>query len=398
MRASRLAVFAGLSALAFTMIGLILTVELPAAGIAAGVGAAAVLGIGLFLGLEAVTGAAVVLAVSGILIGDVANFTRSAAGAMCLAAAVATARICMDARRPAVVSIETRRHLALAPLTVAAAAAAAALVGAALTNNPPGRWLVPIAVIAASTPLFVRPGSRHNGLARTSAAVVGAAIVGALVVAGAQSQTTPAPQSSAPTATADEPAELVERVLEENETAESRSDIPEYMAAMLVLVLGVMLLGLLRKSLSAEQPMEFKPTTVIPDDGDLTLVDHRMDMGAEGAFSNDDAADIIAATLRALDTISDPRRAIRLAYATLERGFGDLDIARGQHESETEYLSRLRPLLPGAAGAMEQFTALFEAARYSAHDIDDAQRAAAVAAFYQVRLELTAPAANGGAT
>ena len=387
MRASRLALLAGFSAVVLTLIGCVAVSSHPAVGAVTGVVAASVLAIGLYLGPAAVSGAALVAVVGGLSLGGIADFRHAVLGACMFTAALATARICMDARRPAVVSIDTRRQLAVAPAATVAIAAVAAVLGSSVAHQRPSPWLVPIAVAAVSSVLFVRP-SEQGSKPRQTIAIVGSVVVACLIVLGATSQAAPATsESSEPSpAPIEEPTELVVRdAVEPEQTA---TDLPEYIAATLIVTLGILLIGLLRKSLRAIQPMEFKPSPITSGDGELAVLDHRRQVDQLQRIGPEDAAAVISATLRALETIADPRRAVRLAYATLEDGFGDLAVARRSTETETDYLRRLEPLLPSASGALARLTRTFENARFSDHSVAEDDRRSALAAFHEVRNDL----------
>jgi hypothetical protein len=88
----------------------------------------------------------------------------------------------------------------------------------------------------------------------------------------------------------------------------------------------------------------------------------------------------------------DLRRAIIAAYARMERALAVAGIPRRASETPAEYLARALQGLDASAGAVTRLTDLFERAKFSHHQPDEAMRDDAIAALEAVRDELRAPA------
>jgi hypothetical protein len=100
-----------------------------------------------------------------------------------------------------------------------------------------------------------------------------------------------------------------------------------------------------------------------------------------------DAAVAVDDALAALDAERDPRRAIINAYVRMERALDDAGLGRRDSEAPREYLGRVAGALRGDERAARRLTALYEEARFSAHAVDEAMRAEAVAALRALRAE-----------
>ncbi len=87
----------------------------------------------------------------------------------------------------------------------------------------------------------------------------------------------------------------------------------------------------------------------------------------------------------------DPRRAVIATYARMERTLAGFGFPRAAAEAPLEYLGRiLRDLLQTSADAVSRLTALFERAKFSAHEIDPGMKNDAIEALAAVRDELRA--------
>jgi hypothetical protein len=87
----------------------------------------------------------------------------------------------------------------------------------------------------------------------------------------------------------------------------------------------------------------------------------------------------------------DVRRAIVAAYARMERALAASGLPRRPSEAPFEYLDRALRDLDTSAGAVRRLTDLFERAKFSHHDPDEAMRSEAIDALVAVRDELRAP-------
>jgi Domain of unknown function (DUF4129) len=99
-------------------------------------------------------------------------------------------------------------------------------------------------------------------------------------------------------------------------------------------------------------------------------------------------------TLEDLEREPDPRRAVIGAWARMEAGLAAAGVPRRPSEAPFEYAARvLRTALAPAVGplrpdSVHRLTGLFERAKFSRHDIGEADRDQAIAALRAVRREL----------
>jgi hypothetical protein len=100
--------------------------------------------------------------------------------------------------------------------------------------------------------------------------------------------------------------------------------------------------------------------------------------------------ELVEDTLADLYAETDPRRAIIAAYARVERLFATYGLPRDPSEAPLEYLDRVLPALRASGSALRRLTALFEWAKFSAHDVDRLMRDDAIEALVAVRDELRA--------
>lgn len=93
----------------------------------------------------------------------------------------------------------------------------------------------------------------------------------------------------------------------------------------------------------------------------------------------------------ALDDVRDepdPRRAIILAYARMERALERSGVARHEAEAPLEYVARVLLELEVSAAPVHALTELFERARFSHHPADEAMKERAIDALEAIRAEL----------
>jgi hypothetical protein len=113
----------------------------------------------------------------------------------------------------------------------------------------------------------------------------------------------------------------------------------------------------------------------------------RLDRAAHG----DEASALgraVKASIAALETERDPRRAILRAYARMEQAFREVEIVRGRDETASELLVRTTRRLPVSASAAAALTERFEEVRYSTHQITETDREQALASLHRVEREL----------
>jgi hypothetical protein len=114
--------------------------------------------------------------------------------------------------------------------------------------------------------------------------------------------------------------------------------------------------------------------------------------------SDDDLADRLAVvfdeTLEDLKAERDPRRAVIAAYARMERILGRHGLPRRPAEAPHEYVSRVLEDLISSGSSVRRLTRLYERAKFSPHEMDDAMKEEAIDAVADVRDELHARAAE----
>jgi hypothetical protein len=100
--------------------------------------------------------------------------------------------------------------------------------------------------------------------------------------------------------------------------------------------------------------------------------------------------EVLADTLDDLRAERDPRKAVIEVYARMERTFAAYRVARNPSETPLEYVSRVLDRLRVSAFAVRRLTALFESAKFSAHDIDAGMKDEAIETLAGLRAELEA--------
>jgi len=94
-------------------------------------------------------------------------------------------------------------------------------------------------------------------------------------------------------------------------------------------------------------------------------------------------------SIDALRAIADPRQAIIAAYASMESSLGRAGLPRHRSETPIEYVVRaVRSVLEMPADA-RRLTYLFEFAKFSPHEVDEAMRTDALQALQQIRGRLS---------
>ncbi|CAN5351711.1 hypothetical protein BH20ACT24_BH20ACT24_13670 [soil metagenome] len=119
--------------------------------------------------------------------------------------------------------------------------------------------------------------------------------------------------------------------------------------------------------------------------GVLVLVRRARDAEQADASGGGDLWHEVDAGINALSAIPDPRAAVLACYARMQRVVDAAGIARSPSDTPLETLEnvlRERRVPPASA---RELTRLFEWARFSPHEIDEAMRQEAVAALLRVR-------------
>ncbi len=114
----------------------------------------------------------------------------------------------------------------------------------------------------------------------------------------------------------------------------------------------------------------------------------------EPAPAEDAARSAVDASLDAIESEPDPRRAVIAAYRRMELALSEAGQPRHAPESPREYLRRALGSLEVSAGPLTTLTGLFERARFSTRRIGPVQRDEAIGALRRMRDELQA---NGDA-
>jgi len=96
----------------------------------------------------------------------------------------------------------------------------------------------------------------------------------------------------------------------------------------------------------------------------------------------------VEAAIDALDTETDPRRAVIAAYGAMQRTLGEHGIVRSPAEAPREYLQRVLAASRATEGEATTLTDLFEEARYSTHAIPERLREVALSALRSLRSRL----------
>lgn len=91
-----------------------------------------------------------------------------------------------------------------------------------------------------------------------------------------------------------------------------------------------------------------------------------------------DPVDALDRLRHELEAEPDPRQAIQRAYAVVESGFANPELARRKSETPTRYLERCLGRIEGSGNDLAQLTNLFQFARYSPHPVTEDMRLAAI--------------------
>jgi hypothetical protein len=143
------------------------------------------------------------------------------------------------------------------------------------------------------------------------------------------------------------------------------------LGAMLGIVLGLLVIGLLIRQRRRSSGWRARGLGIITEPGLPEELAGALDAGLED-----------------LESTSDPRRAVLLAYARMERTLGERGLPRQDSETHLEYLERALSGLRASPRSLRRLTDLFELARYSQHEVRPTDRSDAEAALVQLRDEL----------
>ena len=96
----------------------------------------------------------------------------------------------------------------------------------------------------------------------------------------------------------------------------------------------------------------------------------------------------IGSTIDDLRSERDARRAVIAAYANMERILASHGLARGRAEVPYEYLARVLRVLQVSESSVRSLTELFEYAKFSPHEIDQAMKEQAIESLVAVQEDL----------
>jgi hypothetical protein len=111
----------------------------------------------------------------------------------------------------------------------------------------------------------------------------------------------------------------------------------------------------------------------------------------------EELAAVVSDAIDDLRAEPDARRAVIAAYARMERVLAQHGQPRRRSEAPFEYLARVLRGLRVRDAAVRDLTELFERAKFSTHEIDEAMRERAIAALVSLREDLEASAAVAAA-
>lgn len=123
----------------------------------------------------------------------------------------------------------------------------------------------------------------------------------------------------------------------------------------------------------------------------------RRSLAPDDAAAAEEVAGLLDGGFDDLRAEQDPRRAVIAAYARLESALGAAGLPRMRAETAEEYVTRILGRLEVERRPVEKLTKLFEAAKFSHHDVDEAMKNEAISALVDIRDELRAAANRGAA-
>jgi hypothetical protein len=116
--------------------------------------------------------------------------------------------------------------------------------------------------------------------------------------------------------------------------------------------------------------------------------DRRPEPPAPGGSVEEELARAIGSTIDDLRRERDARRAVIAAYANMERILASHGLARSRAEVPYEYLARVLRVLQVSESAVRSLTELFEYAKFSPHEIDEAMKEQAIESLVAVKEDL----------
>lgn len=298
-----------------------------------------------------------------------------------------TVRFSLDARRPARLGPGLVGGFLARTVAVAVAVAVLVLGLHRLTQSPTENLLlvpvglagtaIPVAALVASA--RARTARRPQTLLRLSFAGLATVVALTLAVLGATARSTvdtgvDRPAETPVTTTTTAPP--IEERAELDRPAEFRRGLTLVFLIGATLILGAIYLALRRP----EAVFELDDLDYDEDDTSFGFAPPgRADTASTVDVDEDDLARLLADLRLDIETETDPGRAVRFAYANVERRLADLDLPRRPEETEREFLERALAAVDGS-GALTRLTELFERARFGTAGGDEPMRQRALQA------------------
>ncbi|MEL6982657.1 MAG: DUF4129 domain-containing protein [Actinomycetota bacterium] len=116
----------------------------------------------------------------------------------------------------------------------------------------------------------------------------------------------------------------------------------------------------------------------------------RADTESTVDVDDDELARLLAELRLDIEAQADPGRAVRFAYANVERRLAELDLPKQADETEREFLARALATLDDGT-ALTDLTKLFEQARFGTDAADESMRRKALSAINDLERALAAP-------
>jgi len=298
-----------------------------------------------------------------------------------------TVRFSLDARRPARLGPGLVGGF-LFRTAAAAGAVAALIVGLhrlAQSSIENLVW-VPIGLVGTAIPVLALVASARARTARQPQTVLRVSLAGlatvltlALAVLGATARSTVdtgVERSDDVVVTTTTTTPPIQDRGEPDQPAEFRRGLTLVFLIGATLILGAIYLALRRP----EAVFELDDLDYDEDDNSFGFAPPgRADTESTVDVDEGDLARLLADLRLDIEAETDPGRAVRFAYANVERRLADLDLPRRPEETEREFLERALAAIDGG-GALTRLTELFERARFGTGEGDEPMRQRALEA------------------
>jgi hypothetical protein len=311
------------------------------------------------------------------------DLPTTAVAVVLLVAAVELVMRSLDHRRPCRTAPAVERVGLRRVAACSLAGLVAVLVADAVPDDGPVLLVAPALLAAAavgwSAVVAVRPGRRHVPVplaVLAAAALVAVAMAGAGAVGGLDGEAERQQAEPAVVVPADEGSQPATAAADDDQRGSVFDELLVRALFLLAMVIVALLVG--ASLLRPEGGLDPDP---LAGDDDPRLGITTGGRADTGVADEPEAEEVVAALGGALDdlqSVTDPGRAVRLAYAHVVAGFGDEAAARRPAESEAEYLQRMFAPLGSANESLRRLTDLFLQARYSELSVDERMRREAI--------------------